>query len=146
MKKLEDVLYNIKGLDVNDFMQSIYEEPEFQRLVGFLNTEQQLYLGIDSKGESLGEYSDSTIAYKKRKNQVVDRVTLKDTGDFYSDFDIIPQEDGFLITNVNEKALILIDKYGNNIFGLVDENLQKVINYIKVRLKIYFLQTIIKNI
>lgn len=50
---------------------------------GKLNTE-QMYEGQLSTGAAiLPHYSANTVAIKKRKGQPYDRVTLKDTGDFY---------------------------------------------------------------
>lgn len=146
MEALINALNNLKGLNLNEVMAIVYEEPAFQQLVGKLNTDQQLYLGIDSTGASLGEYAPSTIAYKKRKNQPTDRVTLKDTGDFYKDFDIIVDEDGFIITSFDNKTNKLVDKYGNDIFGITDENFEAVLTYINARLKDIIIEAILKDI
>jgi hypothetical protein len=76
-----------------------------------INTEDQLEEeGIDSLGRKLGDYAPSTIAYKRRKGQRYDHVTLKDTGDFYNSFNVK--------VNVNE---IIIDaddssKYNKPLF------------------------------
>jgi hypothetical protein len=146
MEALINALNNLKKIDLNDVMAIVYEEADFQKLIGYLNTEQQLYLGIDSLGNSLGEYAPSTIAIKKRKGQPTDRVTLKDTGDFYKDFDIIVDEEGFIITNVNEKTLSLTDRYGNDIFGITDENFEAVIKYVNGRLKDIITESILKDL
>ena len=145
MEALINALNNLKGLNLNEVMAIVYEEPAFQQLVGKLNTEQQLYLGIDSTGASLGEYAPSTIVYKKRKNQPTDRVTLKDTGDFYN-FDIIIDEDGFIITSFDSKTSKLVDRYGNDIFGITDENFEAVLTYINARLKDIIIETILKDL
>ena len=95
-----------------------------------INTEDQLEEeGIDSLGRKLGDYAPSTIAYKRRKGQRYDHVTLKDTGDFYNSFNVK--------VNVNEIIIYaddsskynkpLFEVWGVDVLGLTDDNM----NYIK---------------
>ena len=99
-----------------------------------LNTIDQLFdEGIDSLGDSLGEYSISTIegtsSYlgKKAKGQPTDRITLKDTGKFYKTFKIEVKNDSFFINaNPIKEDNNLFDDFGNEIVGLTEENQIKV--------------------
>ena len=99
-----------------------------------LNTIDQLFDdGIDSLGDSLGEYSISTIegtsSYlgKKAKGQPTDRITLKDTGKFYKTFKIEVKNDSFFINaNPIKEDNNLFDDFGDEIVGLTEENKIKV--------------------
>lgn len=133
MELLKILCESIIKLNIDDILFEIYEKPEFQQLVGNTNIFDQLFKkGIDSNGNSLGQYAESTIKRKKIKGQPYDRVTLKDMGEFYSTWDIIPQEDGFIITADGRKGSIdLLQKYGNDVLGLTDENLQVIIQLVQ---------------
>ena len=109
-----------------------------------LNTIDQLFDdGIDSLGDSLGEYSPFTVELKKIKGQPTDRITLKDTGKFYKTFKIEVKNDSFFINaNPIKEDNNLFDDFGNEIVGLTEENQIKVskiildntIKYIRKRL------------
>ncbi len=99
-------------------------------LIVKLNTENQLFKGIRSDGtEITPPYTGYTISIKTEKNQPTDRVTLKDTGDFYDSF--VAYVDGskdIIITSnpikVDEFGFTtnLIEKYGDKIEGLTEES------------------------
>jgi len=93
-----------------------------------LNTIDQLFDdGIDSLGDSLGEYSPFTVELKKIKGQPTDRITLKDTGKFYKTFKIEVKNDSFFINaNPIKEDNNLFDDFGNEIVGLTEENQIKV--------------------
>ena len=81
-----------------------------------------LYSGRDSNNQEVEPpYRPSTVRMKKSKGQPYDRVTLKDSGTFYSRFVMLYGEDAFEITSEDWKVDDLIAKYGRNIFGLTDE-------------------------
>lgn len=109
-------------------------------------TENQLYeRGITGKDEfiaSYAPYAPRTIQVKLKKGQPTDRVTLKDTGEFYESFEVVFDTGGFYITSTDEKAKYLIKKYGESIFRLSDENLTILLReYIRpilsIKLRIY---------
>jgi len=93
-----------------------------------LNTIDQLFDdGIDSLGDSLGEYSPFTVELKKIKGQPTDRITLKDTGKFYKTFKIEVKNDSFFINaNPIKEDNNLFDDFGDEIVGLTEENQIKV--------------------
>ncbi len=93
-----------------------------------LNTIDQLFDdGIDSLGDSLGEYSPFTVELKKIKGQPTDRITLKDTGKFYKTFKIEVKNDSFFINaNPIKEDNNLFDDFGYEIVGLTEENQIKV--------------------
>ena len=69
-------------------------------------------------------YTPKTIELKEIKGQPTNRVTLRDTGDFYASFKIITEPDKFTIIATDYKTDGLIRKYGRQILGLTDENAQ----------------------
>jgi len=71
-------------------MLFLFQTADFRKLIIDLNTIDQLYNeGIDSLGNSLGEYSAYTKSIKGAKGQRTDHITLKDTGEFYNSFRVI---------------------------------------------------------
>lgn len=101
-----------------------------------MNAQDQLFAkGVNRLGVRIDEYrpySPFTIKVKIEKRQPYDRVTLKDTGEFYDSFYVETAEDRFYIKASDEKADWLIKKYGAEIFGLTNESLAEFINdYVK---------------
>lgn len=95
-----------------------------------INTEDQLEEeGIDSLGRKLGDYAPSTIAYKRRKGQRYDHVTLKDEGDFYNSFNVKVNVNEIIIDadDSSKYNKPLFEVWGVDVLGLTDENM----NYIK---------------
>lgn len=95
-----------------------------------INTEDQLEEeGIDSLGRKLGDYAPSTIAYKRRKGQRYDHVTLKDEGDFYNSFNVKVNVNEIIIDadDSSKYNKPLFEVWGIDVLGLTDDNM----NYIK---------------
>ena len=127
---LIDKLQSVADLELNEVAFKIASEKEVKELVIRLNTQgektSQLFeLGEDSLGDSLGEYSPFTVEKKKDKNQPFDRITLKDTGEFYNSFVVVPYRGGFTIkANPIKEDSNLFDDFGADIIGLNEVNLQ----------------------
>lgn len=103
-------------------------------------TRDQLYdLGIEGRGKEIMSYQPyrpKTIKKKIRKGQPYDRVTLKDTGSFYSSLHVEFDDTGFYVTSSQDKAKYLLKRYGKTIFRLTDQNLSELLNqYIRPSLK-----------
>lgn len=101
-----------------------------------MNAQDQLYAkGVNRLGIRIDEYQPYrplTIQVKIEKRQPYDRVTLKDTGEFYDSFYVETAEDRFYIKASDEKTNWLIKKYGAEIFGLTNDSLAEFINdYVK---------------
>lgn len=76
-------------------------------------------------------YKPYTTSLKKKNNQPYDRVTLRDTGDFYDSL-FIELSDGFFeIKSDDPKSFDLIDKYKSEILGLTDENITEIIRILR---------------
>lgn len=127
---LKDKLQGIVDLELNEVAFKIASEKEVKDLVIRLNTQgektSQLFeLGEDSLGDNLGSYSPFTIEKKKKKGQPTNRITLKDTGEFYSSFNVVPYRGGFTIkANPIKEDSNLYDDFGADIIGLNETNLQ----------------------
>lgn len=101
-----------------------------------MNAQDQLYAkGVNRLGVRIDEYQPYrplTIQVKIEKRQPYDRVTLKDTGEFYDSFYVETAEDRFYIKASDEKTNWLIKKCGAEIFGLTNDSLAEFINdYVK---------------
>lgn len=96
-----------------------------------MNAENQLFenginsLGVDIMGYA--PYSPYTIQVKEAKGQPVNRVTLRDEGDFESSFFLDVTDKQFEIKASDFKTEDLIKKYGRQILGLTDENISILI-------------------
>lgn len=107
------------------------------------NVESQLFeKGIDSKGRKLKPpYTSFTKMIKRQKGQPIDKVTLRDTGEFHDSFflktDKFPVE--FLAQDFKEQKLV--EKYGIDIFGVTVSNRKEISqNYIKPQLVTFLKQ------
>lgn len=122
---------------------------KYEDVIVSMIAEEQLYEhGIEGRGTSIMSYQpyrQSTIKKKIKKGQPIDRVTLRDTGEFYASLHVEFDENGFYVTSTDDKAKYLLKKYGKTIFRLTDENLKVLLNdYIKPELYLK-LKEYIKN-
>ncbi len=82
-------------------------------------------------------YALSTKILKRKKGQPTDRVTLRDTGDFYRSIEVVAGGNAMIIRTIISYSIYLINKYAD-ILGLTADNWEKFINQ-------YTLPTIKKN-
>lgn len=116
MTTVEDMLNRVRKVDL-DFETE--ESINDVRDVYVKEQREQLYTGKLSTGEPIEpEYSDQTVRSKKRKGQPFNRVTLKDTGEFYKNIFLDVREDIFVIDSADPKTDKLVEKYSEDIFGL----------------------------
>lgn len=139
-----------KSYNAINVLKKILNKSSTKEFLIKLNTEDQLFLkGEDSRGIRLDEigggYSANTIegtaSYegKKSKGQPIDRVTLKDTGEFYDSWQIkIELPYIIFIADDVKDGVKLTDEWGINIIGLNEENKRKVEGFL--------LEEIIKDI
>ena len=86
-----------------------------------LNTEDQLFEeGIDSMGDTLGDYSDVSVeVYGKRRGHI----QLYETGEFYNSFVIKVDKKGIdIIADTQKESQDLAQSFGIEILGLTTEN------------------------
>lgn len=94
---------------------------KYDNVIKQTNTQEQLFtLGQDAKAQSLGSYAESTKRIKIRKRQPIDRVTLKDTGDFYDSITVTATDKEVIIETTIEYAQFLVKRYGKDILGIQD--------------------------
>ena len=99
-----------------------------QQFVVFLNTEKQLFEGVDANEASLksigGDYAPITKFLKAQKGQPFDRITLKDTGDFYDSFSVEALQDAIIIeADSIKEGYDLRDRWGQDILGLSEPSI-----------------------
>ena len=132
--------YRLSKVNVTAVLVKILKKPKTQKYITDLNTKVQLFgYGEDSRGirldvvSDIGGYAPSTIKIKARKGQPTNRVTLKDTGDFYKTFDVQvkPNADFSITANTKKGGQDLEDRWGDNILGLQDENVVLVMEYLE---------------
>jgi hypothetical protein len=119
---LNDLRNTVEELQkaVNDSIQESINQNN--KVILELQTQEQMYQGIDSKGIDIKPaYADSTIKIKRKKFQPADRVTLFDTGAFYNSLEIIAGKNDAVIRTILSYSVYLVDKYAD-ILGLDEEN------------------------
>lgn len=136
------ILFNkIATLDIDNVMFDVWDGEDVQEIIIKLNTIEQLFnQGIDSDGQSLGDYSAFTIKKKRADGLPYDRVTLRQDGIFYGTFNIIPDKDGFIIdADPIRGSQDLTETYGEQIIGLTSDSKEQLIKSIilSVRNEIY---------
>ncbi len=100
---------------------------------------EQLEEGKRADGSRIGPpYRPLTVRIKREKGQRTDRVTLRDTGDFHESFTLHVRNDLVGVTATDRKTAKLTNKYGREIFGLSDENVQELIERIREGMKMKF--------
>lgn len=133
----------VKKLNSNKLIKQALSNSSIQHDIIDLNKIEQLYeKGIDSKGDSLGEYSPSTVNFWKPlaaaegRDGKTDNITLKDTGAFYESFIFKNSVDNFEIqADTLKEGTDLQDAFGKEILGLTDENKIKVAEWLVEPLK-----------
>lgn len=108
-----------------------------ESVVVALNTG-QLMVGLNSDGESLGEYASRSYADMKRTLNPRGVVDLKLTGHFHENF-FVAVELPLTVWSYDGKTDDLTKKYGRNLFGLTEEN-KKIfaIGYVKEELIAFY--------
>ena len=116
------------GLTSGEFIKSIIEEND--AFIVEMNSEEQLFeRGITSTGVSIADYapySPITVEIKQQKGQPVNRVTLRDEGDFHASCALEITNEQFEIVSNDWKVRDLTLYYGDEILGLTDENIAVV--------------------
>ena len=116
-------------------MESLWNDKEIQDTIVELNTQDQLFKkGIDSDGDSLGNYSPVSVQkYGKPRGHI----RLKDTGDFYKSFRVREKNEDFVIyadtikeSDTGELTDLAIE-YGIEIIGLTNDSKEVLSQMVK---------------
>lgn len=108
-----------------------------RQIILWIQDDQLTKEGIDSTGEVIGYYSQLTEILSGGKKKFGDHYTLNDTGAFYRGMFVVVLNDGLVIDSDGankigkKKDENLFEKYGENIVGLTDENMAKLIEALK---------------
>lgn len=113
----------------NWIFKKVLDRPEIKRKIIELNTERQLGdEGIDALGNILGFYSIATEFLSGGRKKQGDPYTLNDTGAFWASFEVQVYQGHISINAKGQKEDDnLFDKFGIDILGLTDQNLQLLI-------------------
>lgn len=126
MRTINNLLEAVKKIDL---LQAIDNSLDAKKKDYVDLQKDQLFHGLRSDGESITPfYTRFTIAIKKEKGQVTDRVTLRDTGAFYDGIYADPRSEGLVVDSSDEKTDMLTKKYSDAIFTLEDERKQLFAN------------------
>lgn len=137
IKNLTYRLRKFKDVLDQELKNEILKNEDF--IVRMIAQEQLYKKGVDGVGVKLRDihpYAPSTIKKKKRKGQVTNRVTLRDTGKMYESLHIEFDSEGFYVTSTVEYEKYLKKKYGKTIFRLSNANLTRLLDgYVKPQLR-----------
>lgn len=127
---------NAQKLNRDEILKTIWSDPFVQDFIIDLNTEQQLKIGKLGNGGDMPEAGPNYLAAKRavigRDNAPTDKVNLFFSGDFFRTFDIQVTDNGFVIVaNTAIYGKDFQDLYGFDILGLNEENIQKLIQFIR---------------
>ena len=130
MEALEILLRNVINLDPNEVMNEFISQGVVEKFILDLEKERLFTFGEDSRGKTLGQYSESTKQRKRVKGLPSGHITLFETGEFYDSFTLTLTGDGFILNaNAKKSETNLFERYGNDILGLSDEDFEKFIEY-----------------
>lgn len=105
-----------------------------KKILDWIRYDQLFNQGIDSDGDLLGTYSYLTQILSGGRKKWGDHYTLYDTGDFYRGMFVVVLKDSLVVDSdeaVKEDGTNLFYKYGDNIVGLTDENMAKLIEVLR---------------
>jgi hypothetical protein len=131
MENLKNRLNAFINIDVDQFWIDIIESNE--EYILNLNRYDQLFNeGINSDGVNLdnigGAYTEGYAAYKRSLGLPDDRNTLFINGYFYSQFELVVNNEGFKITASKAIELVrkVLDRFGEKTLGLTQESENKL--------------------
>ena len=127
-------------------MQSYFQKMDFEDMIDLeleklekkivqLN-QSQIRRGERSDGSDIKpDYEDITVVLKEKAGTQTPgepfAVNLYDTGAFYAGFQVLITNNQVIIDSSDSKSDDLQDKYGEKIFGLQKENLNKVLREVR---------------
>lgn len=121
LKKLGRTVEQLQSSVNKSIKESINKN---KRSVRKLQTQDQMFKGLTNQGLDIKPaYAESTIKIKRKKGQILGRVTLRDTGDFYAGIEIIAGNNAVIIIAgaTPSYGIYVIDKY-DDVLGLTNEN------------------------
>lgn len=123
MERLELLVKKFETLPIKDFIKEVIADNK--ELIEDKNAEQMFRGELPDGSQITPPYKDITVAIKSLKGQPTDRVTLKDSGDFYKGITLNLESDSFTLDNTDEKTEGLIVKYGDPL-GLSEQSREEI--------------------
>ena len=147
--RLTDLVKNGLELENSGLFFHVFSEDYVKQYIILQNTRGQLFKGVDAEDvllESIGgDYTAYTIDLKDRKNQPTDRVTLKDTGDFYKSFSVDVDASSFTIeANYIKGGQDLRDRWGDSLAGLTDDSKTLLAKFVLPEIRKFVLNWLLK--
>lgn len=128
MNILDEHIKYYKSFNINELVNFAVKKVEGK--ISLYNKEQLYDKGIKNDNTPvIPEYTPLTIKLKKAKGQRTDHVTLKDTGAFYNSIFVVYSPNSFKLYARNNKTQKLVKKYGDDIFGITETNINKMNMY-----------------
>lgn len=139
---LKRLAMGVISLNANLIIQQIILNNKFQEYILDLNRKEQLFEGIDSLGVELDGYSDATETVleanrsnlfnykgKSKKKLSGEPIFLFDTGEFYESFTLQVDREALIFDAdpLKDDGTNLFDEFGDDILGLTEENIQKLV-------------------
>lgn len=121
IKQVENLQSNLEG------QANIFLENDKKQILDYVRIDQLFDKGEDADGQKLEPYTPFTRAVKISEGRNPNIVTLFDEGGFYKGFDFTLIQGTVLnIFSRDNKTPELLDKYGQRIDDLNEENEEKV--------------------
>ena len=138
---IKDIGNNMQRLNPNRLIKDVIEETQVKAQIIDLNQSQMYDKGIDSKGDTLGDYSQISVTkYGKRPGHI----QLKDTGEFYDSMKVATGNDGFIITGDTDKGDVDLANVYPDVLGLTTESKEDILPEISQRLSEKIKEEILK--
>lgn len=120
--EIERIQKDIAAIDIGDMaLQSVHDRDA--EIIDTVTDDQLFAKGIDGTGKKIKpKYTPFTRAIKKQKGQPDNRVTLKDSGDFYNSVFMDKTPFPVQLSATDEKTPDLFRKYGGGILAMTKKN------------------------
>ena len=131
--RLFNYFREVSKLDERVLFKIVFSRDQIKEEIIYLNTQGQLFdKGINSRGERLDDlrgygYTISTKEIKEAKGQPTNRITLKDTGEFYRSFRVQVKPGEIVITaDPIKEDTDLVEQWGIDILGLTEQSIKRL--------------------
>lgn len=115
-------------------------------IVGLIREDQLIDKGIDGDGNVIGYYSPATEAITNGRKRAGDPYNLYDTGAFHKSIFITVMRDSFIVEgNGNKGDDDLFVKFGDEIIGITDENMDRVAAILADKYREYIIKVLLDN-
>lgn len=124
--------------------QKVIDADIRRKILTMIQQHQLMRSGIDSTGKVIGYYSWMTEAMSKGRKKEGQPYNLYDTGEFYKQMFVVALNDGLLVDSdgADKEDTNLFREYGDNIVGLTDENLGKLVEALRPKYIEYVRKTL----